>query len=161
MRLAAAAALVVSVTAGCGGAERVHPGAEVPTHDGPAHSRPTSPARPGTSSTTVPAELDAREALRVTPPPAERVQASREGTAVLVTWAPPMPVTVPHTYGDRVVEYRVYRLETGGKVTLVGATTALHLRDGSPVRGSRYAVSTVREHGVEGGGSVPVAPRGD
>ena len=92
------------------------------------------------------------------PPPPQRVSAAREGSAVTLTWSPPPAVAVPHTYSDAVVEYRVYRSVDGGAEVLVGTSETLRFTDARPGAGTpRYAVSSVREHGVEGPRSDAVA----
>lgn len=111
----------------------------------------TSTTATSTTAPTVPAELTAEEQLRVNPPPPQRLTATRDGAAVTLTWAPPPPVAVPHTYSDTVVEYRVYRSVDAGAEVLVGTSTTLTFTDAKPGSGTpRYAVSSVREHGVEG-----------
>ena len=101
--------------------------------------------------TSVPQELTAEEQLRVNPPPPHRVSAARQGAAVRLTWSPPPAVTVPHTYSDTVVEYRIYRSVDGSGEALVGTSKTLSFTDPEPGAGTlRYFVSSVREHGVEG-----------
>ena len=66
---------------------------------------------------------------------------------------------MPHTYSDTVVEYRIYRTVDGGAEVLVGTSATLAFTDAEPGAGTpRYAVSSVREHGVEGPRSDAVAP---
>ncbi|GAA2162826.1 hypothetical protein [Pedococcus bigeumensis] len=112
--------------------------------------RPTSPSA-SSSPTSVPSELTAEEQLRVNPPPPQRLKATRVGDAVRLTWSPPPAVTVPHTYSDTVVEYRIYRSVDGRGEELLGTSATLTFTDAKPGTGTaRYAVSSVREHGVEG-----------
>ncbi|KRF24842.1 hypothetical protein [Phycicoccus sp. Soil803] len=151
------ATFTVLALAGCGStaAEDHQPEVSAP-------STSASAARVSTSTsaapTSVPQELTAEEQLRVNPPPPQRVSVSRDGAAVKLTWSPPPAVTVPHTYSDAVVEYRIYRTVAGGAERLVGTSATLTFTDAEPGAGTpRYAVSSVREHGVEGPRSDPVA----
>lgn len=134
-------------------------GCASPTADDPEprvsapSTRSVPPSNPSTSapSTSAPEELTAEEQLRVNPPPPQALSAAREGDAVTLTWSPPPAVTVPHTYSDTVVEYRIYRSADGGDEVLVGTSATLGFTDTKPGAGMlRYAVSSVREHGVEG-----------
>lgn len=134
---------VVLLVGGCGTGSSLdgQPGVTAP----PSASSTTTPS-------TLPEELTAQEQLRVNPPPPERLTATRRGATVVLAWTPPPEVTVPHGYSDRVVEYHVYRSADGGAEVLVGTSSSLTFTDTAPPAGTlRYAVSSVREHGVEGG----------
>ena len=151
IRWLAAVSSMVSVLAvgGCGTTARDTQGPAV-TAPSTSLATTTTP-RSSTASTSVPEELTAEEQLRVNPPPPRQLSVVRTGQAVTVTWSPPPAVTVPHTYSDDVVEYRVYRSVDGGPEVLVGTTPTLTFTDAKPGDGTaRYAVSSVREHGVEG-----------
>ena len=158
-RLTAASAIALALAlGGCGttAAEDHQPGVTAPSTRVSPSSR-VSPSR-SVAPTTVPEELTAEEQLRVNPPPPQRVSAAREGSAVTLTWSPPPAVAVPHTYSDAVVEYRIYRSVDGGAEVLVGTSETLRFTDARPGAGTpRYAVSSVREHGVEGPRSDAVA----
>jgi hypothetical protein len=159
------AILLLLAVGGCGStsADDHDPGVTAPSS---STVRASSTARSAstvtstsTAPTTVPEELTAEEQLRVNPPPPQRLSATRNGAAVTLTWSPPLPVAVPHTYSDTVVEYRVYRSLDGGAEVLVGTSTTLTFTDARPGAGTpRYAVSSVREHGVEGPRTDAVAP---
>ena len=145
--VAAVVAVVAAVAAltGCGGSGT---GDRTPRITAPSASTSSTSS---TSRTSLPEELTAEENLRINPPPPQGVSAAREGATVTLTWSPPPAVTVPHTYSDIVVEYRVYRSVDGRSETLLGTSRSLAFADASPVPGVlRYAVSSVREHGVEG-----------
>ncbi|SDP01389.1 hypothetical protein SAMN04489867_1179 [Pedococcus dokdonensis] len=141
--------LLTGVLGACGtsGSEAGSPAVTAP----PSTTRSTSPTASSDKPTTVPEELTAEEQLRVNPPPPQRLTAVREGTSVTLTWSPPPAVAGPHSYSDRVVEYRVFRTVDGGGEALVGTSSSLTFTDVAPGPGTlRYAVSSVREHGVEG-----------
>lgn len=95
---------------------------------------------------------------RVFPPAPVAVRAVREGSAVVVTWAPPPQVEMDGqpTYDPAVAAYRVYRVDGAGGRALLGevevATT--HFRDGRPRAGHAYAVTAVQRSGQESGLSV-------
>jgi hypothetical protein len=126
-------------------------------HRAEGGARSTSAAPSSSAPSSVPQELTAEEQLRVNPPPPEGVSATRKGGAVTLTWSPPPAVTVPHTYSDTVMEYRVYRSVDAGAEVLVGTSATLGFTDARPGAGTaRYAVSSVREHGVEGPRTDPV-----
>jgi hypothetical protein len=151
-RLTAGSAIVLAlVLGGCGTTVGDDKGPAVTAPSATPDPSSSATSTPSTASTSVPEELTAEEQLRVNPPPPQKLSATRDGTAVTLTWSPPPPVTVPHTYSDTVVEYRVYRSLDGGAEVLVGTSTTLTFTDAKPGPGTpRYAVSSVREHGVEG-----------
>jgi hypothetical protein len=142
------AAVVAIVTAvaltGCGGSSTDDSTARV-TAPSVSTSR-TSPSEEPTAQ-----ELTAEESLRVNPPPPQRLVATRGDRQIELSWSAPPAVTVPHSYSDTVVEYRVYRSVDGRAELLLGTSRTLAFADTNPVPGVlRYAVSSVREHGVEG-----------
>ena len=146
---------IVTVLAGCGenAGSGVGPQGTAPSATAKPSSRTPSPQSSSTSTpaTSVPAELTAEESLRVTPPAPRALRASPAQGTVELSWEPPPPVTTPHTYGDRVVHYRVFRAVGSGAFALVGTTSSLRFSDPSVPAGStvRYAVSDVRDHGIE------------
>ncbi|WP_457255413.1 hypothetical protein [Pedococcus sp. P5_B7] len=157
-RLTAVSAIVLVVAVG--GCASTAPDDHQPGMSAPSTTATsTSPSASRVAPTSVPPELTAEEQLRVNPPPPQRVRAAREGATVRLSWSPPPAVTVPHTYSDTVVEYRIYRTVDGGAEVLVGTSATLAFTDAEPGAGTpRYAVSSVREHGVEGPRSDAVAP---
>lgn len=166
-RLIAVSAIVLVLAVGaCGTAgEGADAGVTAPPMSAPATAvpsttAPTNVAPTSAAPTSVPEELTAEEQLRVNPPPPQRVTAARQGAAVTLTWSPPPAVTVPHTYSDTVVEYRIYRSVGASAEVLVGTSRTLSFTDPEPGAGTlRYFVSSVREHGVEGPRTdVVVAP---
>lgn len=161
-RLIAVSAIVLVLAVGaCGTAgEGADAGVTAPPMSAPATAVPSTTAPTSAAPTSVPEELTAEEQLRVNPPPPQRVTAARQGAAVTLTWSPPPAVTVPHTYSDTVVEYRIYRSVGASAEVLVGTSRTLSFTDPEPGAGTlRYFVSSVREHGVEGPRTdVVVAP---
>lgn len=114
------------------------------------------------SSTRVPGPLDELspdDDLAMNPPPPANVRTGAVAAgAVELIWDEPPTVSVPHTYSDRVVEYRIYR-SGGGDVesALIGSSTELGFADGTARSGQRYeyTVTSVREQHVEGSMSYP------
>lgn len=101
----------------------------------------------------MPPELTAEEALRNNPPPPRDVRAQVAQGAVVVTWGDPPAVAIPHSYSDRVVAYRVYRRGPGEtELKPIGSASSHRFVDSSARKGSsyEYAVTSVREHQVEG-----------
>ena len=154
---AVSAIVVVLAVGGCGSTAG---DAQRPAVTAPSTSvAPRTTSMTSSTSTSVPEELTAEEQLRVNPPPPRRLSAVRAGAGVRLTWSPPPAVTVPHTYSDDVVEYRVYRSVDGGPEMLVGTSATLAFTDPRPGDGTpRYAVSSVRAHGVEGPRTDVVEP---
>lgn len=102
---------------------------------------------------TVPDELTAQEALRINPPPPQIVRVKVVERAAEVTWDDPPAVTVPHSYSDNVVSYRVFRRGPGETdLRPVGVTSAHRYVDTTARAGLayEYAVNSVRENHVEG-----------
>ena len=155
-RLTTVSAIVTALAlSGCGSTA---PEDQQPEVSSTSTSPASTPSTSTSSPASVPEELTAEEQLRVNPPPPQRVSAARRGAAVTLTWSPPPPVKVPHTYSDSVVEYRIYRSVGSAAEVLVGTSATLTFTDAEPGAGTpRYAVSSVREHGVEGPRSDPVA----
>jgi len=87
------------------------------------------------------------------PPPPENLQASRVQEGVLLTWTPPAPVEIPHTYSDDVSHYRVFR-RSGEELesTLLGTTEETRYldQDVHPGVTYHYLVTAVFEDGWEG-----------
>jgi hypothetical protein len=116
----------------------------------PTPSVSPSPTRTG--------ELTADEDLAIHPPPPLNLQATEADGQVHLTWQPPPPVRLPHRYSDRVVSYRIYRRGPDeAELRPVGTSTKLTYADRSlPGAGQfAYAVTSIRERGVEGGKSDP------
>jgi hypothetical protein len=160
VRAIVSAIVVVLAVGACGSAgEDADAGVTAPSTSAPPTTAPATTVPTTVAPTSVPQELTAEEQLRVNPPPPQRVSAARQGAAVTLTWSPPPPVTVPHTYSDTVVEYRIYRSVGASAEVLVGTSQTLTFTDLEPGAGTlRYFVSSVREHGVEGPRTDVVVP---
>ena len=96
---------------------------------------------------------------RSIPPAHENVRAGRIAAAsVELVWNEPPAVTVPHTYSDRVVGYRIYRSEDDElELRPLATNTELGYVDRSVATGHtyQYAVASIRELNVEGTRSDP------
>ncbi|MDX6323503.1 MAG: hypothetical protein QOF52_3361, partial [Propionibacteriaceae bacterium] len=113
-----------------------------------------SPTPPPTAS-AVPSEMTAEGDLALNPPAPVNVRAARSGTTVKLVWDAPPPVRVPHSYSDRVVEYRVYRGD-GGELRPIGTSPVPRFTDSTVGPGTySYAVTSIREQNVEGTKSDP------
>jgi hypothetical protein len=118
----------------------------------------TAAAPSATPSPSQTGELTAEADLAIHPPPPADVRATPSNSAVELRWAPPPPVAVTHHYSDRVVAYRIYRRGPGEiELRPIGTSTALTYTDRTVPGAGRfeYAVTSVREHDVEGGRSSP------
>ena len=144
-RGACVVALAVLLGAGCGES----PGSETVSASGPAQS----------PASTEP-ELTPDENLRINPPPPRNVRVAPAAPGrVSLAWDAPPPVTVPHTYSDAVVEYRVYRRGPGElEFSPIATSTERSYVDTTVAASGRYSyqVSSIRERGVEGSRSDPV-----
>jgi len=124
----------------------------------------TEPATTATATATatasVPDELTVEEATRDNPPPPANVQAQWSAGGVKLTWDAPPAVRGPHTYSDRVVTYRVHRKGPGDtELRPIGFSPTYQFVDGTPASGTtyQYAVSSVREHQIDGSRSDAVS----
>ena len=98
------------------------------------------------------AELNRKEANRMTLPPPKDVRAKQEGHSVVVEWVP--------SAQKRVVEYKVFRVEeSGGKMTEVGRTKATSFVVDKVEGKSAFSVAAVDYRGNEGEASAPVKPQ--
>jgi hypothetical protein len=145
----AALALALTALAGCG----------TQTTTAPASDRSRAPASPSsTTAPSLPGELTAEQDLGNNPPPPQNVRTRVLKGDVEVTWDDPPVVTVPHSYSDRVVSYRVYRQGPGeSDLRPIGVTSTHKYVDATAVRGLTYdyAATSVRKHQVEGPRSQP------
>lgn len=169
----AASAVFILVVAGCAGGV---PGAASTSSTAPASSAPAqsesapvpdpdpttadpTTAPPATRSPGPLDELTPDDDLAMNPPAPTNVRAGAvTAGAVELMWDEPPPVSVPHTYSDRVVEYRIYRSGVDDpEPTLIGSSTDLGFTDDTAQSGQRYryTVTSVRERHVEGSMSDP------
>jgi hypothetical protein len=115
-------------------------------------------AEPSGTPSPSQSELTAEGDLAIHPPPPADVRATSSDGAVELRWAPPPPVAVTHHYSDRVVAYRIYRRGPGEiELRSIGTSTALSYTDRTVPGAGRfeYAVTSVREHDIEGSRSSP------
>ncbi len=129
----------------------------------PTSGRSTSSPPAAAPSASVPDELSAEQALANNPPPPRQLRAAlTPAGAVELSWAPPPPVEVAHTYSDLVVGYRVYRRGPGdAELRPIGVTPQSAFRDRTAQAGKAYdyAVSSIRQHDVEGSQTDAVSVR--
>lgn len=170
--------MFILLVAGCAGGV---PGAASPSSTAPSSTAPASSAPAQSESAAVPDpdptttdpttappatrspgpldELTPDDDLAMNPPAPADVRAGAVAAgAVELMWDEPPPVSVPHTYSERVVEYRVYRGGPGDpEPTLIGSSTELGFTDDTAQSGQiyRYTVTSVRERHVEGSMSDP------
>ena len=89
------------------------------------------------------------------PPAPQTLRAKAQGNAVLVTWEPGAPVAIPHTYGDQVLYYKLYR-RAGDQVdfVLLATVTETHFLDSTVVAGAQYHYFVVEIHKGAGGSDL-------
>ena len=75
----------------------------------------------------------------------------RTAEGVQLNWTPPPPVTVPHSYSDKVSYYKVYRRTDGSAFGFLAQTTQLLYLDRSAQAGTRfyYTVTAMLDDGNE------------
>ncbi len=146
---AARTALVILVVGALVACDTQGPGVPPPVSASPSPSASASPT-PG---------ISAEEDLSINPPAPTAVRAESVDGAVRLSWQPPPEVTVPHRYSDRVTGYRIYRRGPGEtELRPVGTSAELGFTDRAPGSGEfAYAVTSIREEGVEGTKSDPPA----
>jgi hypothetical protein len=104
-------------------------------------------------------ELTFEENLADNPPPPQNVRVTSVAAgAVHLSWDLPPPVTDPHNYSDRVVEYRIFRRVAGElEFRPLALTAGQEYIDRDVQSGTtyEYAVSSIREQNAEGSHSDP------
>jgi len=146
-KLAFLAIVLVTLT-GCGTTQTA---TQVPTSTSDRTHAPVSTSE--RTVATVPDELTAQEALRINPPPPQNVRVRVVERTVEVTWDNPPAVTVPHSYSDHVVSYRVFRRGPGETDLMPIGVTSAHRHVDATARAGlvyEYAVNSIRENHVEG-----------
>lgn len=120
---------------------------------------PQTPSASPSPSAQASGELTASADLAINPPAPVNVRgtATGDGEATL-SWDPPPAVAMAHHYSDKVVGYRIYRRGPGEiELRPIAITTSRSYVDGPPRGRGRfeYAVTSIREHNVEGKKSSP------
>jgi hypothetical protein len=121
------------------GATRAAPASTL--NPGPSSATPAPTATP--AEETMPATSDKpglslEESLRINPPPPAGLKVIRTAEGVALSWDPPPPVTVPHSYSDTVSYYKVYRRMDGSQFAYLAQTTQLLYLDRSAQTGIKY-----------------------
>lgn len=110
----------------------------------------TQPGRPESG----PGGISYEENLRINPPTVRSLAAQATAEGILLTWEAPSQVTVPHSYSDEVLGYKIYRRTEGAPLPereLLAETQELRYLDASAAPGVVYfyTVTALHDHNVE------------
>ena len=120
----------------------------------------TSPTPSQVASPNPTQELTLEEAEAMHPPAPADVRAEvTADKSVRITWQTPPAPTVTPRFSEKIVEYRIYRLDPGElERRQVGTSKTLEFVDKAPGKGTfAYVVTAVHENNVEGTASDPAA----
>ncbi len=141
--------------AGCAGPSAAPGSPTEPTAGPPAAQEPSShpavgTARPGGSGPGISYE----ENLRINPPAVQNLTAAVQADGILLTWDAPPAVSVPHSYSDNILGYRVYRRAQGSVLSdraLLAETDETRYLDASAEPGVEYfyTVTALNERNLE------------
>lgn len=117
---------------------------------GPDVQPENQPGRPDSG----PGGISYEENLRINPPAVRSLAAEPSGEGILLTWEAPPEVTVPHSYSDEILGYKIYRRAEGEPLTgrsLLAETQELRYLDASAAPGVMYyyTVTALHDHNIE------------
>jgi hypothetical protein len=115
--------------------------ASAPATQGPPATRDSGPG-PGISY---------EENLRINPPAVRNLAVEASTGGVLLTWQAPPAVTVPHSYSDEILGYKIYRRSGEEKRALLAETQDLRYLDDNAEAGVEYfyTVTALHENNIE------------